>query len=216
MLFVIVGTLAAGAFVRLDAEAQDEIAPLVAEGAAFQVPAGGAVGVATPAVSSADPVMSATSRRAALAAGGATLASLALPRSASADEEEDDAIARIAAKNMASLKAEKERQRAKLEARALKGKTEEQENDEAKEAAKRNILAIAGGGTLASTAFFYKNLQRLFIKITSGGDDDGYGTIPANGKAPRGKAPAKKAPARGRRGKQEEPEPEPKKGGFFR
>lgn len=211
MLFVIMGTLAAGAVVRLDAE--DEAPPmggLVAEGAAFQVPAAANVGVAAPAASSATPVMSA-SRRDALAAGGAALASLALPRQASADAENDDSIARIAAKNAQKQAEEKEAMKAKMAARAARGKTEEQETEEAKEEAKRNILTIAGGGTLASTAFFYKNLQRLFIKISSGGEDSGYDTIANQQNRAAKKKPAPKKAARGK--KAEEPPP---KSGFFR
>jgi len=206
MLFVIMGTLAAGAFVRLDAEAEDAASPLVADAAAFQVPAGGAVGVSSsPASTSSSPVMSATSRRAALAGGAAAAASLALPRVASADDS-DDAIARIAAKANQANEDEKRRKLEKIKALAAKGRTEDDVAAKQKEEAKRNILTIAGGGTLASTAFFYKNLQRLFIKITSGGEDDGYDRVANQGKkqpAPRGRG--KKAP-----------EPEPEKKGFFR
>lgn len=35
------------------------------------------------------------------------------------------------------------------------------------------IVAVAGGGTLASTAFYSKNLQRLGQKITTGKDERG-------------------------------------------
>ena len=61
--------------------------------------------------------------------------------------------------------------------------------------------AARGSGTLASTAFFYRNIQRLFIKITSGGADDGYSTVA-------------EPPARGRvvrTGKKQAPPPEPEK-----
>jgi len=216
MLFLIMGTLAAGAVVRLDADAEDVASPLgglVADGDAFQVPAGGAVGVAAPAVTSADPVMSATSRRAALAAGGATLASLALPRSASADENED-AIAKIAAKANAENERAKAAERARMEARLQRGKTEEQESEEKQQDAKNKILGIAGGGTLLSTYFFKDNLQRLAIKITSGGQDAGYETLANRKNAAAAKKGGRPAPKRGR-GKQQEEEP-PAKGGFFR
>merc|ERR1712032_268767 len=55
------------------------------------------------------------------------------------------------------------------------GKTNEELRAEQEEA-KGNIIKIALGGTVASTAFFYQNLARLFTKITSGGQDSGYGT----------------------------------------
>merc|ERR1711948_132081 len=75
----------------------------------------------------------------------------------------------------------------------------EQELEAKQEEAKRNILLIAGGGTLASTAFFYKNLQRLFTKVSTGGQDSGYGSAKdlkyrkQAAKKPKGKA-AKAAP----------------------
>jgi len=214
MLFVIMGALAAGAVVRLDADAEDVAAPLgglVADGEAFQVPAGGAVGVATPAVASADPVMSATSRRAALAAGGATLASLALPRAASADAN-DDSIAAIAAKANAENERVKAAEKARMQARLDRGKSEELELLEKQEENQNKILGILGGSTLLSTYFFKDNLQRLAIKITSGGEDAGYDTL-ANRKNAAAAKKGKPAPKRGRGKQAEEP---PKKGGFFR
>merc|ERR1712087_354919 len=44
--------------------------------------------------------------------------------------------------------------------------------------AKTTILGIAGGGTLVSAYFFKDNLARLFIKVSSGGADAGYGRVP--------------------------------------
>ena len=36
------------------------------------------------------------------------------------------------------------------------------------------VGGIVVGGTIASTAFYTKNLQRLGTKIATGGKDDGY------------------------------------------
>merc|ERR1712228_382817 len=42
--------------------------------------------------------------------------------------------------------------------------------------AKFKIGFAAVGGTLVSSLFFYENLRRLYIKVSSGGRDSGYGT----------------------------------------
>merc|ERR1719203_2688808 len=84
----------------------------------------------------------------------------------------EDSIAAIARKT-----AEKNRA-AKMA--AIGTQKTEAELLEEQEASKRNILFIAGGGTLASTAFFYKNLQRLATKVLSGGQDSGYGSAQDN------------------------------------
>lgn len=102
---------------------------------------------------------------------------VAIPNAALADDN-DDAMARIAAKSMAKNEEEKQRVRDKVAKRLAKGKTEEQEVKEQQKEAKNNILLIAGGGTVLSTAFFYRNIQRLFTKVLSGGEDDGYNSIP--------------------------------------
>merc|ERR1712176_220486 len=70
------------------------------------------------------------------------------------------------------------------------GKTAEELRAEQEES-KSKIIQVAVGGTVASTAFFYQNLARLFTKITSGGQDSGHGT--ASDQAYRKKAAAKKA-----------------------
>ena len=110
-------------------------------------------------------------------------------------------MARIAARATAANEAAKEKQRQDIARRLAKtrAKSEAALEEEDKKAAKNQILLIAGGGTLASTAFFYRNIQRLFIKITSGGADDGYSTVA-------------EPPARGRvvrTGKKQAPPPEP-------
>eukprot|EP00316_Scyphosphaera_apsteinii_P017638 CAMPEP_0119304534 /NCGR_PEP_ID=MMETSP1333-20130426/5733_1 /TAXON_ID=418940 /ORGANISM="Scyphosphaera apsteinii, Strain RCC1455" /LENGTH=198 /DNA_ID=CAMNT_0007307433 /DNA_START=26 /DNA_END=622 /DNA_ORIENTATION=+ len=129
-----------------------------------------------------------SSRRSAIA--GAAVGIFALPFAARAQEKltenamsptlaiesdkdyltgNDDSIAAIARRTAETNRA------AKLAAIPLQ-KTEADILAE-KEEAKRNILLIGVGGTLASTAFFYRNLQRLFTKVISGGQDSGYGTI---------------------------------------
>merc|ERR1719478_1223593 len=123
-------------------------------------------------------------RRALLAA--AAVASL--PFAASADDNED-AIARIAAKNAEKLAADKAAERAKYQ------KTDEDIEAEQQQS-KNLILGIAGVGTLASGAFIIPNLTRLGIKIASGGKDAGYETYANSQKG-------KKAPARGRGGKKQ-------------
>jgi hypothetical protein len=67
------------------------------------------------------------------------------------------------------------------------------------------VLTALGGSVVLSVPFYYKNLQRLATKISSGGEDDGRGG---------GSKPAKKAARKvAKRGAKAEPE---KKGGFFR
>merc|ERR1719326_2038173 len=122
-------------------------------------------------------------RRALLtAAAGASL-----PFAASADENED-AIARIAAKNAETLAAQKAAERAKYQ------KTDEDIEREQQQS-KNLILGIAGVGTLASGAFIIPNLTRLGIKVASGGKDAGYETYANSRNKKRG----------GRGGKKQEP-----------
>ena len=89
------------------------------------------------------------SRRAALSAA-AGVAALALPLSAYADSIEE-----IAARSNAAAKAAKE------------SAVDEPEQDN--KSSLGLIAAIAGGGTLASTAFYTQNLKRLGEKVASGG-----------------------------------------------
>jgi hypothetical protein len=114
-------------------------------------------------------------RRAVLAAVAAT----AIPFAAAADDN-DDAIARIAAKNAQTLAATKAAERAKYQ------KTDEDiEADQQK--SKNLIIGIAGVGTLASGAFIIPNLTRLGIKVASGGQDSGYDTYANSKSKGRGK-----------------------------
>lgn len=125
------------------------------------------------------------SRRAAVLAAAGTAAA-AMPVFAAFADDNEDAMLAIARRN-----AEKN---AAAEANKVE-KTEEQLEAE-KAQAIQSVVAVGAGGTLLSTAFFYKNIQRLFIKISSGGADDGYATV--SDKGGRGK----KAPAGNvRRGK---------------
>ena len=91
-------------------------------------------------------------RRAALSTIG--LAALALPLAASADSIEE-----IAARSNAAAKADSEAKAAAIDAGA-----EEPDN----KSSLTVILAIAAGGTLASTAFYTENLKRLGEKVTTG------------------------------------------------
>ena len=89
-------------------------------------------------------------RRAALATFG--LAALAFPHTASADSIED-----IAARSNAAAKAEAAKKQAALEAGVEEPK-----------ASYTPIIAIAGGGVLASTYFYSQNLKRLGEKVITG------------------------------------------------
>merc|ERR1719247_1705574 len=111
-------------------------------------------------------------RRSAALLGAAALGVAALPAASFADAT-DDAIARIAAKNAAAFEKEKED--------TIKNAKTAEEIEQDAEDAKNNIILIAGGGTLASTAFFYRNILRLFTKVASGGEDDGYSTSSKGG-----------------------------------
>lgn len=89
-------------------------------------------------------------RRAALATFG--LAALAFPLTASADSIED-----IAARSNAAAKAEAAKKQAAFEAGVEEPK-----------ASYTPIIAIAGGGVLASTYFYSQNLKRLGEKVITG------------------------------------------------
>lgn len=104
---------------------------------------------------------SVTSRRAAIATGAASLAALAtLPTRAAFADENEDAMARIAAKTNAANEAEKERQRKKV---AKAGKKAERENA----GASVLVTTVGGAAFFLSLPFFYKNLGRLFLKQAS-------------------------------------------------
>merc|ERR1740127_430402 len=92
------------------------------------------------------------------------------PRKAFADSIED-----IAAKaNAAALK---DREAAKEKALAPEAEASTEEK-------LKPILIAVGGGTLLSVPFFAQNLQRLFTKVSSGGEDAGYGSVRKGGKKP--------------------------------
>jgi len=134
-----------------------------------------------------------TSRREALkqqAQAGVALAALTAmtPQSAQAD-----AVADIAAR--ANAAAEKERQM------KMSGEPEPEVSTGDK---LKPVLTALGGSVVLSVPFYYKNLQRLATKISSGGADDGRG----GGSKPAKKA-AKKVVKKGAK-------TEEKKGGFFR
>merc|ERR1719182_217944 len=131
---------------------------------------------------------SALNRRAAVGAG---LASLALMPAVALADDNEDAMAKIAAKSMQKLADDKAKERAKVERRIAKGKTIAQEEKEQKQGAQTAVLAVGGGGTLLSALFFQENLKRLFIKISSGGERSGYDEIPVKG-APKGRGRGKK------------------------
>ncbi|KAL1508316.1 hypothetical protein AB1Y20_004426 [Prymnesium parvum] len=107
----------------------------------------------------------ASSRRQAVLAGAGLLAAVALPALA---EENEEAMARIAEKNRLALLKEKEEKKEKIMSRI---KEEENPGEKVKK-----IASVAVGGVLLSVPFYYRNLARLFTKITSGGKDDGYAT----------------------------------------
>lgn len=147
---------------------------LLAAAAAFTGP------TCAPATSRSTVTMSMGSmdRRTAVAAA----VSSAFPLAAFADSNEDAMLA-IAAKNAEKLEAEK-----KAFAESRRPKTEE-EIAAAQESSKNLILGIAGAGTALSGLFIIPNLQRLAIKVSSGGKDAGYDKIPVN----KGKKVAKRA-----------------------
>ena len=87
----------------------------------------------------------------------------ALPLAASAD----DSIAEIAARNAKAAEAE----RAAKEANPAKS-AEEQSAE-----GKGLVGSVLLGSVVLSFPFYRKNVQRLFIKISSGGEDDGYDSV---------------------------------------
>lgn len=106
------------------------------------------------------------SRRSVMAGSLGALA--AIPFAASADDTEDAMVA-IARRNAERQAAEKEAAKKKYQPTEKDLKAEQDKN-------KNLILGIAGVGTLASGAFIIPNLTRLATKISSGGQDSGYGT----------------------------------------
>jgi len=109
-----------------------------------------------------EPPLAMTTRRATLAAGAVSLAGLAaLPRSALADDN-DDAMAKIAAKAMEKNEAVKQKAKAKVAKDMAAGKVE-------KENAGSNVLiaAVGAGSVLFSLPFFYKSVARLALKTSA-------------------------------------------------
>merc|ERR1711924_86484 len=103
-------------------------------------------------------------RRAALLNGAAlatcAAALAALPSAALADSIED-----IAAKANAKAIAAREAEAAKMDAK----------DDEASTGDKlKPIITAVGASVVLSVPFYYQNLQRLFTKVSSGGEDSGY------------------------------------------
>lgn len=89
------------------------------------------------------------------------------PASPAVADDTDDMVARIAAKN--ALAVQKERDAAG----SIDSKSAEQQTEEGKGLVGTFLL----GSVVLSVPFYFKNLQRLFIKITSGGKDDGYDKV---------------------------------------
>ena len=147
-----------------------------------------------------------------LAANAATYQDLggALPETPEGDAATSDAMMQIALKNQKQLEEEK----AKLKQQRRLKTDDELLKDQAQ--SRNLIVGVAGGGTLLSTFFFKDNIARLATKITSGGEDDGYGTIPPPAQKRAASAPKRTGPAWGRKPPPEpEPEPEPEKSGPF-
>jgi hypothetical protein len=108
-----------------------------------------------------------TSRRSALlslAGAAAAAAVVVAPTAAVADESAEDMVARIAAKSAAANEAA--RQKAEKEA-ATKA--------QAKEGSSSLVLGAGAAGVALTLPFFLPNLLRLGSKLSSGGEDDGYG-----------------------------------------
>ena len=111
-----------------------------------------------------------TSRRSALlslggaAAAAATAAVVAAPTAALADESAEDMVARIAAKSAAAN-----------EAARLKAEKEAASKAQAKEGSSSLVLGAGAAGVALTLPFFLPNLLRLGSKLSSGGEDDGYG-----------------------------------------
>ena len=103
------------------------------------------------------------SRRAALLAGAAT----AFAVSPVFADDAEDIVARIAAKNALAL--EKER----AAANSIDAKTAEEQSAEGKGLVGTFLL----GSVVLSVPFYYKNIQRLFIKVSSGGKESGYDKV---------------------------------------
>lgn len=108
---------------------------------------------------------------------------------ASINDGTEDAMARIAAANR-----EKQEKEKRDFAESRRPKTEEELLAE-QEKSKNLILGIAGAGTALSGLFIIPNLQRLFIKVTSGGKDAGYDKIPVKKGKKAAPAPKQKSTA---------------------
>lgn len=101
-----------------------------------------------------------SSRRAAILTGVAACSAI-VAKPAFADDN-DDMVARIAAKNALAAEAE----RNKIDT----SKSAEEQSAEGKGLVGAALL----GSVVLSVPFYYKNLQRLGTKISSGGKDSGY------------------------------------------
>mmetsp|Transcript_45549 Transcript_45549/g.138428 ORF Transcript_45549/g.138428 Transcript_45549/m.138428 type:complete len:155 (-) Transcript_45549:1202-1666(-) len=108
------------------------------------------------------------SRRSALLSIGGVAASFAAtavsPYPAFADESSDDMVARIAAKSVAAN-----------EAARLKKEKEDAAKAKGKESGGIAVLGVGAAGVALTAPFFLPNLLRLGSKLSSGGEDDGYG-----------------------------------------
>lgn len=153
---------------------------LVGSAAAF-TPAG-SIGRSSTRRASSPVCLESTSRRQAMLTVGAVAAAI-LPTVAQADDTED-AMVKIAAKNKAKLAEEKELAREKL-------KTQIKEEEDPSEKFKK-IALVGGGGVVLSVPFYYRNIIRLFTKVSSGGADDGYATKGKKAAASGGGIDAKK------------------------
>lgn len=106
-----------------------------------------------------------SSRRDAMLTFAAAAAVNALPRSARADDNED-AMAKIAANNAQAQKKEKEERLAKLTSQDAEAEDEDLRG--------KTVGAAIAASVLLSVPFYYKNLIRLAIKVTGAGPGRNY------------------------------------------
>jgi len=128
-------------------------------------------------------------RRAALVGGMAAATMAIAPKDALAEGKGggrfnvlDVRDPEVALKEMQELNARNEAERQTR--KRLKERTPEEIAAEQEQQAGGIKLAVGGGLALA-VPFFAANLQRLGIKVASGGKDDGYGKVPVKGKKRR-------------------------------
>lgn len=96
----------------------------------------------------------------------ASLSALAVPAIANAasNESADDIVKRIAAKSEAANELARE-----------KALEEERRKEANKDSGKLLVPAVALASVGLSLPFYLPNLKRLATKVSSGGEDDGYG-----------------------------------------